>query len=136
MKKLFVQFLFLSITLFSACKKEALVILDEEQSEQLCQAILDEDMEKAEEIFNLLVVDLEPASFSGDRAHEENVNTLIDRLNSSNCLSVSGSCFACGFSLPPFTSINLEIDFNGQQASKVLRFSTPSDDLMVFWSID
>ncbi len=136
MKKLLIQFTLLSLIFFSACEKEALITLDDEQSEELCQAILDEDMAQVEEIFNSLVADLEPASLAGDRAHEDNVDTLIDRLNSANCLSVTNFCFACGLSLPPFTSINLDIDFNGQQVSKILRFSTPSDDLMVFWSVD
>jgi hypothetical protein len=133
MKKLcFISLLFLS--LFS-CKKEALTSLNTEESAELCQALLDEDQETLEQIFEDLLSDLSPSPANDPDGHEDNLDTLIDRLNTSDCLVASNLCYACGLSLPPYSMVGVDIDFDGQQETKVLLILTPPNDLMSFMSI-
>lgn len=127
-------FSILLLSLFS-CKKEALITLDTEKSTELCQALLDEDQEMLEDIFEDLLSDLSPSPANDPDGHEDNLDILVDRLNTADCLIASSLCYACGLSLPPYSMISVDIDFEGRQESKVLLILTPPNDLMSFMSI-
>ena len=125
----------LSMLLFPACEKEALTTLDDKSADELCQALIDENLVLIEDIFENLLIYLDPSPANHPDGHKDNLNELVSRLNTSDCLVATNLCYACGLSLPPYSMIGVDIDFEGTQVSKVLLILTPMDDRMSFMSI-
>lgn len=98
-------------------------------------ANLDENVVNAE--INHLASDLEPHPTANDNiGHEDNLQTLVDRLN-SDCSGISATieCYVCVFSLPPQSLVRVTVDSSGQSVQRIISILTPGDGYMESLSI-
>lgn len=77
---------------------------------------------------NKLTVDLKP-KFDG---HESNLNILIQRIELQTSLTVVNFCYACIYTLPPLSEIELEVDSLGILVSRIIDIQTPEKDALRF----
>ena len=64
--------------------------------------------------------------------HFNNLNTLIDRLN-SNCPQIHAKkyCYACIETFPVQSEIKVEFNFLGNQIVRIIDISTPDDGILL-----
>ncbi len=119
-----VSFIFITSCFFS-CSKDG---DDNNNSTEICQAILDENQTTMKTLMEALTVDLNPVSTATDQlGHEANYNDLISQLNDFSCMEASGICYACIFTFPAQSEIRVIVDLNGAQIERVMDISTPED---------
>lgn len=116
----------------STCKK----ILDSNyyqlNSENLQTGIVNYNSEIVCTEITKLLLDLKSKPSADDKfGHAENLNKLIDRIN-SNCRNVAAEllCYACIYTLPPQSELKLSTDSSGVEVARVLDISTPEDDIL------
>jgi len=97
--------------------------------ENLKTGIINVNKEVVEFEINKLVSDLEPAVHSNERfGHEENLNLLINRLNTQcNEISAELICYACIETNPPQSEILVRTDSSGISVKRVIDILTPGN---------
>ena len=82
---------------------------------------------------NKLTQDLLPSPTQHDEiGHADNLNTLVDRIN-SNCpqLRATTECYACVETIPVQSEIKVVFDSLGNQIESIIDISTPRDGILV-----
>ncbi len=83
-----------------------------------------------------LVIGLEPSKTVNDTyGHEENINTLVDRLNDCPKIRAELLCYSCIKTYPPQSEILVEVDSSGSETTRVLDILTPADSALSFVNI-
>ena len=110
---------------------------EDDQSQVDCvklkAALLNFNSEQLNFEVNKLTLDLLPIPSENDElGHINNLNTLIDRLN-SNCPQIRASklCYACIDTFPLLSESRLEFIFLGDQFDRIIDVSTPSDGILL-----
>lgn len=123
-------------TFFFACDNEPIEQNDQIEIEfpsEFCDAIISGNEEFVKTDVNGLCIDLLPQSTDPDPiGHEANLSTLIERIDAVSCLTASLGCYACIFTLPAISEINITI-LNGDIAFQyVIDIRTPADGILEF----
>lgn len=95
----------------------------------LCEALKTSDRAVVADWVDHLAGDLDPVATTEDPVgHEENIETLLDRLNDLDCVSAALGCYACIETLPPKSEIILRTD----HLQRIVFLRTGSDSPMRF----
>lgn len=123
-------YLTLALCLFIACGKNEVPTI---QCEDLKQGIINNTVDLVGGAIDGLCVDLKPCITSDDvYGQEENLNTLVQRLEDECDVTTSIFCYACMRSNPPLSIINVSFVENGVTYSKDISITTPDNDILSF----
>ncbi len=130
-----------SALFFSSCDKNEDLKLFCPEVTKICDAISIDDkaIDKAiiEEVINKLTSDLTPAPTTADPIGQEaHLHTLIDRLNSCDCMEASFGCYACMESFPPQSSIGIVVKKGTVDISKGISIFTSETETLKFSAIN
>jgi hypothetical protein len=122
------------LVILSSCTKDKIESVD---CELLTEALVNYNDEILKAEVDKLTIDLKPHFANNDfYGHSENLNALIDRLN-SGCANIDASllCYACIETLPPQSEISILVDSSGTAVCRIIDISTPEDEILKFSGI-
>jgi hypothetical protein len=124
----------LFLVILSSCTKDKIESID---CELLTEALVNYNNEILKAEVDKLTIDLNPHVGNNDiYGHSENLNTLIDRLNSGfSNIEASLFCYACIQTLPPQSEISILVDSSGTEVCRIIDISTPEDEILKFSGI-
>ena len=122
------------VNLTTSCNKTSTPVdLDLPPSTELCEALIASDDTEIATQFNELMVDLEPSATTSDpTGHEANLNTVLEDLNTIECITASLICYACIETLPLQSEIRVEVDLDGETVNTIVDIITPEDEPMEY----
>ena len=100
---------------------------------ELKAALVNFNSEQLNFEINKLTQDLLPSPTQSDEiGHFNNLNTLVDRIN-SNCPQIIATkeCYACIETIPVQSEIKVMFDSLGNQIERIIDISTPSDRILI-----
>ncbi len=126
--------LVLSGLFLSSCDKNEDLKLFCPDVTRICDAIpIDDkaiDKVTVETIINKLTSDLTPVPTNTDPLGQEApMNTLIDRLNSCDCMDASLLCYGCLESFPVQGSIEIVVKKENQEITRYIRVVAPETEI-------
>jgi hypothetical protein len=106
-------------------------------SENLVNGVINLNEEKVNFEISKLLSDLTPQVNSNDEfGHAKNINTLIERINSSSKnIESSLICYSCIKTLPSQSEILLTTDSSNISVNRVIDIITPSNGKLTFGGI-
>ena len=100
---------------------------------EFCDAIISGNEHFIETEVNALCVDLLPQSTDADAiGHMANLSKLVERLDQVDCLTASLGCYACIFTLPATSEINITKVDGNITIQYVIDMLTPSEGKLAF----
>lgn len=123
---------FLLCCYISTCKKIFDTDFDQPNCDNLQLGIINTDSKIVCSEITKLLSDLHPDTSSADKfGHGENLNILVERINSS-CDNVTAEllCYACIETLPPQSEVNLSTDSSGVEIDRILDIRTSQDEVL------
>jgi len=121
---------FLLIGISGCSKEEDPLAVD---SKTFCQAVLDGDETILSTLMLKFTEDLQPTpTVSDPLGHEENFNTLIERINGITCTEASFICYGCIQTLPVQSEIGIKVNLDGNETEVVMDINTPEDEPLRF----
>lgn len=135
MKSFGILLIISTIIVLTSCEEEDKV--EGIDCEVLSEALVNSHSENLKVEIDKLTSDLKPhVSNSDSYGHNENLITLINRLN-SQCenIEVSIECYACIKTNPPQSEISISIDSLGIEVCRIIDILTADDKILSFSSI-
>ncbi|PLX15705.1 MAG: hypothetical protein C0597_08560 [Marinilabiliales bacterium] len=135
MKKIELIFIICSFLILLSCDESDKI--ESFDHVTLTEALVNLDGEKLQIEIDKLTIDLKPKiSLTDNLGHSENLNTLIERLNSqSDNFEASLFCYACIKTNPPQSEIFITVDSLGIEVCRVLDILTAENKTLSFSSI-
>lgn len=123
-------YLTLALCLFIACDDNE---VSTTQCEDLKQGIINDTDDLVRSAIDNWCSDLMPNSTLDDEiGHQENLNTLVQRIENECDVMASISCYACMESYPPQSAIVITFIQDNVTYSKNINISTPYEDVLSF----
>lgn len=135
MKNIGILVIILSLIFLTSCEEDR---IESVECELITEALVNYNSENLKAEVDKLTIDLKPHISDNDSyGHRENLNTLIDRLN-SQCDNFEASlfCYACIETLPPQSEISILVDSSGTDVYRIIDISTPEDDNLSFVGVE
>ena len=132
MKNIVMLLIFSALLILTSCEEDDK--FENINCEVLTEALVNSNNENVKAEIDKLTVDLKPHVSDNDNfGHSQNLNTLIDRLN-SQCKNIEASliCYACIYTLPPQSEIEVVVDSLGIEVVRIIDILTPDDEILSF----
>lgn len=126
--------LFLLAWYVLSCTKEVTIKID---CRKLELGLINKDPNALRSEINSAAGDLIPVPSPTDPlGHADNLNVLVDRLN-SHCkeLTASTLCYGCVLTLPALSEIVIEVDSAGVSIDRTIDIVTPDDKVLEFRAV-
>lgn len=131
MKNIGILLIISSLIFLISCEEDKTESIE---CELLTEALVNYNSENLKAEVDKLTIDLKPhISNNNSYGHRENLNTLIDRLN-SQCDNIEANlfCYACIQTFPLQSEISILVDSSGTDVCRIIDISTPEDDILSF----
>lgn len=118
----------------SACSKSE---LSTNECDKLQDAVIGMNSSVLEKEINKLCHDLSPQSTTANDliGHEDNINTLISRLETNCDIEAELVCYACIKTLPAQSEIKVTVNLLSGTYFKIIDISTPEDNKLSYENI-